>query len=247
MDIHKPKPWHGVREFLKEYVIIVVGVLTALGAEQVVEAIHTANKAAEAEELVREELARNIAFARDRVAISPCNQANFQLVERLLLGTPADRPVPALKRLRVLGRPLSWRQWETAVASGAADHFPPERRHAYQRIYLTAVVEGGRSLNSVDWAEGQTLGRLQVLKLGPRRLEASDRERMLEDVTEAIAYEGYLARNDRTLVDYAQPLHLPPPTLLASTHLMTPADIKACLDGVAAEASTLPPLPATAQ
>ena len=27
MDIHKPKPWHGVREFLKEYVIIVVGVL----------------------------------------------------------------------------------------------------------------------------------------------------------------------------------------------------------------------------
>ena len=29
MDIHKPKPWHGMREFLKEYVIIVVGVLTA--------------------------------------------------------------------------------------------------------------------------------------------------------------------------------------------------------------------------
>ena len=34
MDIHKPKAWHGVREFLKEYMIIVVGVLTALGAEQ---------------------------------------------------------------------------------------------------------------------------------------------------------------------------------------------------------------------
>ena len=31
MDIHKPKPWHGFREFLKEYAIIVVGVLTALG------------------------------------------------------------------------------------------------------------------------------------------------------------------------------------------------------------------------
>ena len=25
MDLHKPKPWHGLREFLKEYVIIVVG------------------------------------------------------------------------------------------------------------------------------------------------------------------------------------------------------------------------------
>ena len=40
MDLHKPKPWHGVREFLKEYVIIVVGVLTALGAEQLVEQLH---------------------------------------------------------------------------------------------------------------------------------------------------------------------------------------------------------------
>ena len=40
MDIHKPKPWHGWREFLKEYVIIVVGVLTALAAEQAVEWLH---------------------------------------------------------------------------------------------------------------------------------------------------------------------------------------------------------------
>jgi len=34
VEVHKPKPWHGVREFLKEYVIIVVEVLTALAAEQ---------------------------------------------------------------------------------------------------------------------------------------------------------------------------------------------------------------------
>jgi hypothetical protein len=40
MDIHKPKPWHGLREFLKEYVIIAVGVMTALGAEAVVENLH---------------------------------------------------------------------------------------------------------------------------------------------------------------------------------------------------------------
>jgi hypothetical protein len=37
MDIHKPKPWHGLREFLKEYAIIVVGVLTALAGEQAVD------------------------------------------------------------------------------------------------------------------------------------------------------------------------------------------------------------------
>ena len=48
MDIHKPKPWHGLREFLKEYVIIVVGVLTALGAEQAVDWLHWRHEVAEA-------------------------------------------------------------------------------------------------------------------------------------------------------------------------------------------------------
>lgn len=37
MEIHKPKPWHTVREFLKEYAIIVLSVITALAAEQAVE------------------------------------------------------------------------------------------------------------------------------------------------------------------------------------------------------------------
>jgi hypothetical protein len=36
MDIHKPKLWHGLRDFLKEHGIIVLGVLTALAAEQAV-------------------------------------------------------------------------------------------------------------------------------------------------------------------------------------------------------------------
>ncbi len=40
MDIHKPKPFHGLREFLKEYGIIVLGVLTALFLEQAVEWLH---------------------------------------------------------------------------------------------------------------------------------------------------------------------------------------------------------------
>ena len=40
MHIHVPKPLHGWREFLGEVGVIVVGVLVALGAEQVVENLH---------------------------------------------------------------------------------------------------------------------------------------------------------------------------------------------------------------
>jgi hypothetical protein len=50
MEIHKPEPWRGWREFLKEYLIIVVGVLTALGGEQVVEQLHWQHVVHEARE-----------------------------------------------------------------------------------------------------------------------------------------------------------------------------------------------------
>jgi hypothetical protein len=49
MDIHKPKPWHDVREFLKECAIIIVGVLTALAAEQGVQALDWRRRAGDAE------------------------------------------------------------------------------------------------------------------------------------------------------------------------------------------------------
>jgi hypothetical protein len=68
MDIHKPKPWRGVREFLKEYVIVVVGVLTALGAEQLAEAFHWRHEV----EIEREALLRE---ARDNVSTAAYRQS----------------------------------------------------------------------------------------------------------------------------------------------------------------------------
>ncbi len=64
MDIHKPKSWHGFREFLKEYLIIVIGVLTALAAEQVVVAAHEHRIADEAREVVRAEVSEKPLVAR---------------------------------------------------------------------------------------------------------------------------------------------------------------------------------------
>ena len=44
MHFHLPKPLHGWREFAGEVGIIVIGVLIALGAEQMVEAVHARNQ-----------------------------------------------------------------------------------------------------------------------------------------------------------------------------------------------------------
>jgi hypothetical protein len=48
MHIHLPKPLHGWREFLGEVGVIVIGVLVALGAEQVVENLHHRSQVHEA-------------------------------------------------------------------------------------------------------------------------------------------------------------------------------------------------------
>ena len=81
MDIHKAKPWHGLREFLKEYTIIVVGVLTALGAEQGVEWLHWAHKVEDGRAAIRSELA-GIAFNGElRIAFMGCWERRISFLQ----------------------------------------------------------------------------------------------------------------------------------------------------------------------
>ena len=59
VHVHKPKPWHGLRELLREYLIIVMGVLTALAAEQAVEALHHRAQVREMTQKLRAESEEN--------------------------------------------------------------------------------------------------------------------------------------------------------------------------------------------
>jgi hypothetical protein len=73
MEIHKPKPIHNWREFLKEVGIIVLGVSIALGAEQAVEYFHWKNRIRDAAEAMRIELGVDDGpQAFTRLAIAAC-------------------------------------------------------------------------------------------------------------------------------------------------------------------------------
>src|SRR4051812_38991728 len=72
MHFHLPKPLHGWREFIGEVGIIVVGVLIALGAEQVVEQLHNRAAAAETRRAIRAELDTDLAALALRGSIEPC-------------------------------------------------------------------------------------------------------------------------------------------------------------------------------
>jgi hypothetical protein len=243
MDLHKPKPWHSFREFLKEYLIIVIGVLTALAAEQAVEAIHTAYKAAEAEALVREEMAVNLAFAADRAQFSPCYQAHLVAAQRLLLASVKDGRVGSFPRMVLGTRPFSWVQWQAAVSSGIAGHFPVERRVLYQRLYLVGATEGGESLNARQNIVVEAGARLATLVLPPRPIDVGTREQLLQAARLANYEERIVEGNARHFVEVAAPLHLPPPKLSAQVRFHSAEDTRACLAAVDTLTAGLPALP----
>jgi hypothetical protein len=77
MHFHLPKPLHGWRAFLGQVGIIVLGVLIALGAEQIVQGIHERYLERQALDHIRGELAYDSAFAAERIAIGDCMRASF--------------------------------------------------------------------------------------------------------------------------------------------------------------------------
>ena len=151
MDIHKPKPWHGAREFLNEYVIIVVGVLTALAGEQLVETLHWSHKVENAETALHAELAEDVGFATEQQALNRCGQRYVDVLETAIA---QNRPevIAALYRVGAPGRGHSWRSetWTAALDAQIPDHLSPERQRAYSVAFHLVNGEAAEQAQFYD-------------------------------------------------------------------------------------------------
>jgi hypothetical protein len=76
-DVHKPKPRHGLCEFLREYVIVVAGVLTTLAGEQAVEWLHRRHVSEQTQQGLDGEVRSNLEHAADRLSWRGCLQARL--------------------------------------------------------------------------------------------------------------------------------------------------------------------------
>jgi hypothetical protein len=155
MDIHKPKPWFGWREFLKEIGTIVVGVLIALGAEQAVEAVHWRHKVAEAERAMRFQLsADDGAQAFARAAVTRCLDDQLGAI---IAAVEAGRDRSEVARLTEAYRPphRSWdrQAWEAAVASDVASHMGAARLNLWGGAFgltYTLNAETAKETDAID-------------------------------------------------------------------------------------------------
>ena len=148
MEVHKPKPWHGLRGFLKEYVIIVVGVLTALAAEQGAEWLHWRGEVVQAEGDLRGDAQVVLDNMANRLAIQPCLDRRLLFLQQRLLAS-GSRWSPVAPFITT-GPPagstyahpmVDWPRtaWTNAVAATTTTHLPREELIHYSRIFDSAA------------------------------------------------------------------------------------------------------------
>ena len=159
MHFHLPKPLHGWREFAGEVGIIVIGVLIALGAEQLIETIHSRSEVAQFRSAVDVELSRDLAVYRYRIQQEPCVKRRLGELHNWLDADQAGRPlVPAGE----IGRPSVFTfltsVWKSS-SPNVMNNLSLEAREGYAGIYdfvaqiddqLNQEEEIWRSLNAFN-------------------------------------------------------------------------------------------------
>jgi hypothetical protein len=198
MDIHKPKPWHGLREFLKEYLIIVVGVLTALGGEQAVELVHRQQEVGEAREALREEMVADATLLKLDLEEVPCVQARLDRITAWANGGEFP-PV----NMGLAGTELSASAWDEAKAA-AVSRMPLKQRIAYDKFYAAV-----RDRNETTHDERVALSNLGRYMAQPH-VPPEERVRALEDVAYAKLHVVLVAGYDRSMLDQAKAMGASP-------------------------------------
>ena len=138
MEIHKPKPWRGVREFGKEVATIVLGVLIAIGAEQAVEQAHWAHEVAAERSALRDEAKENVSTAAYRVVLDPCIERRLAEIEEGFRRQAKGQPTGFRHQVT---KPPSWNAsagtWEIAVSGQALGHMPQKEKLAFSDAFDT--------------------------------------------------------------------------------------------------------------
>ena len=188
MHFHLPKPLHGWREFAGEVGIIVVGVLIALGAEQVVEAWQWDRKADATEAAIRQELAVDAGVYDERAIIAQCLEAKGQQLSEILRDAHRTGTLPDIEYINgPPARPVVTAEWSAAIADGSLAHLPGDFRKMLGVEY-PMISDYERSLD--EQSQLWMVVRLADRAPGPIS------ETLLADISTALArarYELYIS------------------------------------------------------
>jgi hypothetical protein len=181
MHVHLPKPLHGWREFLNEYAIIVLGVLTALALDQLVEAAHERRLAREATTAINQELQDDLNRIASRQRQQTCILKRLDEIQALLTAWRDDNAFPPSLHVGFPGDVgVADQRWEANLASGRFSEEPSDQQADQAGLYTLVHVIGGIEGSEVaDWA------RLRTLEFGSEALSPASKPIIAEALANA--------------------------------------------------------------
>lgn len=205
MEIHKPKPWHNWREFMKELGTIALGVCIALAAEQAVEWWHWRGQIGEARSLIATEMSLNMRLTISRMRTAACTERRLDELAGIVDAAAKSGNISPVGDFAMPPRGY-WRNgsWESVVASQAATHFPRQQLADFTSAYkMVATLEDRSNQEVVAWDSLYTL-------VGPgRRLDSASEARLREALSHARTVNRLMAIMAVQLMNRVNALGLP--------------------------------------
>lgn len=177
-------PSMGWRAFWSEIVIVVLGVMIALAANEAVQTWNWQAKVREGELRLRADMEENFFYAAEILVSQPCIKAQLADITRHLMASgPTLDPLPLFSEkdgvdyvIRVPTRLFTSTVWESLIADGTALHIPEDRRRTYSEI------EGSQeALRSQNVEIKHLASRVSAMSF-PMELDAGVRRELLVEL-----------------------------------------------------------------
>jgi hypothetical protein len=172
--------------------IVVVGVLIALGAEQVAQSLNQQRQVAEAKADFQSELSSALLAAKERIKMESCVDRQLARFDEL-----ARLPGTVAIEGQLQGGIRSWSStiWQSAVSSGAASHMSADERAAYSQAY--AIVD---DLHDWNMKEFELTSELSTLRQ-PAVMTEVARDRLRSSIAKLRDLNAIMALASEQLID----------------------------------------------
>ena len=213
MHFHLPKPLHGWREFLHEIAIIVLGVLIALGLEQMVTSSHDRAGASETRASIRGEIADNLKMTLRRQRTEICVQRRLREIAAFLDATAEGQHSLRPTWIGAPYAPLAGEAaFKSAQSAGKFFLLPQGEQQRIDVFYVDGADFNEQNTREwYDWAQlrslttpGTQLTESEITRLRQALQDARGADWLIrEDITQFIklAKEGGISTQDHPIPD----------------------------------------------
>ena len=189
-------PSMGWRAFWSEIVIVVLGVVIALAANEAVQDWSWRNKVDDGEARLQSEITWTFLWAAEKYVTQPCVDAQLEALSRNVLKSGQTlEPASVIKSgivsymARSPSRPQRFPVWDALIGDGTASRFTPERQ-----AFLGRLSDSMNQARVSEVENRRLLGRLLVMR-DPIALDAVVRADLLTQINELRALTTFEALN----------------------------------------------------